>query len=333
MLSRIVLPVVLLLVASCGMGADSAKPIIIAHRGASGYLPEHTLEAKTAAYFMGADFLEQDLVLSKDDVLMVLHDVQIDSVTDVAERFPDRKRENGRYYALDFTAAELKQLKVTERFNPKTKAAVFKNRFPLWKSTFQISTFEEELQLIQGLNKSTGRTVGIYPEIKAPAWHRRQGHDISKFVLPVLERYGYRTKTDPFFLQCFEFPEVKRIRTELGFRGRMIQLLGDGADEKNLKTRAGLEEIAKVADGIGPALSHIASLSAEGKLVLSDLVTNAHAAKLAVHPYTCRADELPKYAKSMDQLFQIFFIEAGVDGIFTDFPDQGVAYLKAHPIL
>src|SRR5262249_9286805 len=151
----------------------------------------HTLEAKALAHGLGADFIEQDLVLSKDDVPVVLHDVHIDTVTDVATRFPDRKRADGRFYALDFSLAELKQLRVTERFNVRTGQPVFPQRFPAGKARFEIATLEDELQLLQGLNRSTGRVAGIYPELKAPKWHRDQGHDISRIVLPILARYGY----------------------------------------------------------------------------------------------------------------------------------------------
>src|SRR6185503_3347980 len=172
------------------------SPIVIAHRGASGYLPEHTLAAKALAHGMGADYLEQDVVLSRDGVPVVLHDIHIDTVTDVAKRFPGRARPDGRYYALDFTVAELKQLAASERFDPKTGLAVFPRRFPVGKSSFQVPTLEEELQLVQGLNASTGRVAGIYPEIKNPAWHRQQGHDVSRIVLDVLARYGYRTRAD-----------------------------------------------------------------------------------------------------------------------------------------
>jgi len=317
------------------------RPVIIAHRGARGYLPEHTLAAKALAHAMGADFLEQDVVLSKDGVPVVLHDVQIDTVTDVAQRFPDRKRKNGRYYAIDFTLAELKQLRATERFNPKTGQPVYKNRFPVGQSSFQIPTLEEELQFIQGLNKSTGKNVGVYPEIKAPSWHRQQGHNISKAVLHVLGRYGYKSKRDNMWVQCFEFDEVKRIRNELGYRGRLLQLLGrysaresaDGrpeppTDNSHLLTRQGLEELATVADGIGPALSHIVTGKTNGSPQISDLVKNAHALKLGVYPYTLRADELPPCASSFEELCRLCFVEAGVDGAFTDFPDRCAAFLR-----
>ena len=176
--------------------AAETRALVIAHRGVSGYLPEHTQAAKTLAYGLGADFLEQDIVLTKDDVPVVLHDIYLDTVTDVAKRFPDRKRADGRFYVLDLTLAELKQLRVAERFNAKSGKAVFVKRYPSETSAaeFHVSTLEEELQLIQGLNRSLGRNVGIYPEIKQPKWHREQGHDISRVVLPILARYGYTTK-------------------------------------------------------------------------------------------------------------------------------------------
>jgi glycerophosphoryl diester phosphodiesterase len=326
-MKRIACSVVLL---AMSIFASAAAPIVIAHRGASGYLPEHTLEAKALAHAMGADFLEQDVVLSKDNIPVVLHDIYLDTVTDVATRFPDRKRDDGRFYALDFTVAELKQLRVNERINAKTGKAVFPGRFPVGQSSFQIPTLEEELEFISGLNKSTGRTVGIYPEIKQPAWHHKQGRDISRVVLPILERHGYRTKTDACWVQCFEFDEVKRIRGELGWKGRLLLLMGggkkgdDGTNFEFLRSAAGLGEVARVADGIGPALGSV--IGPDSKV--TSLVRDAHAQKLAVHPYTVRADELPKGITSLDQLHRLIFAEAGVDGVFTDFPDKTAAFVR-----
>jgi len=297
----------------------SAQPVVIAHRGASGYLPEHTLEAKAMAHAMGADFIEQDIVLTKDDVPVVMHDIYLDTISDVAQWFPDRHRANGRYYALDFTLAEIKQMRATERFSEKTGKQVYPKRFPKGASSFQIATLEEELQLIEGLNKSTGRTAGIYPEIKQPKWHRSEGHDISAIVLPILKKHGYATKADPCFLQCFEFEEVKRIRTDLGWQGRIVFLMGAFKKGEKVSTeRPTFTEIAEVADGIGPAISaDIAQVAAE-----------AHAAGLTVHPYTLRIDDLPKWSKSTVELLHLLFDDAKVDGVFTDFPDVVVRYLR-----
>jgi len=320
----------LFVLATLPLMAQEPSPLIIAHRGASGYLPEHTLEAKAMAHAMGAPFIEQDVVLSKDDVPIVLHDIHVDTISNVAKRFPDRHREDGRYYALDFTLAELKQLRVTERFNAKTGLQVFPKRFPIHQSTFQIPTLEEELQLIQGLNQSTGRQTGIYPEIKQPAWHRKEGHDITRIVLAILEKYGYKTKDDACYVQCFEYEEVKRIRLELGWKGRLIMLMSagakgsDGTDFAFLRSPAGLAELKQVADGIGPALDSVISADRQ----LTSLVKEAHVHGLKVHPYTLRTDELPKFAKSAEDLMDLLFNQAHVDGLFTDFPDVTLKWIE-----
>ena len=190
------------------------KPIVIAHRGACGYAPEHTLVAKALGYAMGADFIEQDIVLTRDDQPIVLHDIHLDTVTDVAQLFPGRARADGRYYAIDFLLEEIRQLKVHERVDWSTDKVIYPNRFPVGWSEFRVPTFAEEIELIQGLNASTGGTVGIYPEIKSPGWHRQQGKDISRIVLQVLDQYGYHDKSDPVYLQCFEVDETRRLREQ-----------------------------------------------------------------------------------------------------------------------
>ena len=158
------------------VAADAAdyRPDIAAHRGASGYLPEHTLPAKAMAYAMGVDYVEQDVVMTRDGKLMVMHDILVDTTTDVAKKFPDRHRDNGRYYACDFTCDELRTLRVTERFDPKTGKAVFPDRFPDSPIGYQIPTLEEEFYQVQGLNKSTGRNVGVYVEVKEPEFFMTQ---------------------------------------------------------------------------------------------------------------------------------------------------------------
>ena len=317
------------------LSADSMadRPIVIAHRGASGYLPEHTLAAKALAFGMGADYLEQDLVLSKDGVPVVLHDIHIDTVTDVATIFPDRKREDGRFYALDFTVAEIKQLSVSERRQISNGQAVFANRFPVGNTALTVPTFEEELVLIAGMNRSTGRTVGIYPEIKNPWWHQQQGVDLSRAVLDILAKYDYQSKQDACWLQCFEYHEV-RLRSELGWNGRLVQLLArggtnvDGTDYEHLRTKSGLGELAKLVDGIGPEISSIVEGSSTVDRRLTSLVADAHEVGLVVHPYTIRADALPRTVRTIDDLHDLLFNQARVDGAFTDFPDLMAIFLK-----
>ena len=317
----------LLLLSLGGLAAAEPRPLIIAHRGASGYLPEHTLAAKALAYGQGADFLEQDVVLSKDGVPVIFHDTHIDTTTDVAKKFPGRQRADGRFYALDFSVAELKQLNVTERFNPKTGKAAFPKRFPVGVGSFQVVTLEEEIQFIQALNRSTGRNVGLYPELKAPAWHRKEGRDLSATVLPLLRKYGYDAKDSACYLQCFEYAEIKRLRGELGWSGKLIMLLGGkgkGPGETDftyLQTDAGLAELAQLVDGIGPPISSYVAGKTPAERKVTDLAARARKAGLKSHPYTLRADELPKCVTSVDELLSALFTEAKVDGLFTDFPD------------
>lgn len=310
--------------------------LVIAHRGASGYLPEHTLEAKALAYGMGAHFLEQDVVASRDDELVVLHDIHLDRVTNVAETFPDRKRDDGRYYVRDFDLAELRSLRVWERRDEDGVTAVFPNRFPTGQGSFRIPTIREEIRLVQGLNRSTGKSVGIYVEIKRPAWHRSEGIDLSPLLLQLLDDCGYRSREDPVFVQCFDAAEVRRIRHELGCGLRLVQLLGENdwgesdTDYEQLKTPAGLREIAASADGIGPWIGQlIRAAEIDGHPVSTGLVSAAHDAGLLVHPYTFRAEQLAPGFDSLEEMIRWFVDELSIDGLFTDFPDRAIAALRS----
>ena len=300
----------------------TTKKIVIAHRGASGYLPEHTLEAKAMAYAMHPDYLEQDIVLSKDDVPIVVHDITLDDVTDVAQQFADRKREDGKYYVIDFTYKELLQLNVSERFDTKTGKAVFKNRFPLWKSHFKLHSLQDEIEMIQGLNKSTGENIGIYPEIKEPAFHLENGKDISVIVLKVLSNYGY-TKKDNCILQCFDATELKRIRQELKSNLFLVQLTEFAEDNSKLP------EFATYADGVGPYFKQLIKKfdPKTGKIAFNDYVKNAHELGMVVHAYTFRADQLEDLP-SFDYLLDLAFNKANLDGVFTDFSDKAFLFIN-----
>ena len=318
--------------------AESSRKIVIAHRGASGYLPEHTIAAKAMAYAQGADYIEQDLVMTKDDELVVLHDRHLDTVTNVAEIFPDRFRDDGRFYVIDFTLEEIRKLSVVERFEMKEGVAtpVFTDRFPLGKSSFRVHTFSEEIELIQGLNVSTGKSVGIYPEIKSPAFHRDEGKDIAVAALNVLKQYGYDEKTDKIFLQCFDTSELQRIHDELMPQLNMdvplVQLMGTEEEYHWMLSESGMQRLATYVDGIGPsAYLLIAPDSTASEIKVTRLVEIAHAAGLQVHPYTFRRErnQMPPFAKDYDDFLRIFFDEVGVDGVFTDFPDLTVRFLES----
>ena len=327
--------------------------IIIAHRGASGYLPEHTLESKALAFAQNADYLEQDLAMTKDDHLVVIHDHFLDGLTDVAEKFPDRKREDGRYYVIDFTLDEIQSLNMTENFKTEDgkQVAVYPGRFPLWKSHFKIHTFEDELEFIQGLEKSTGKKVGIYPEIKAPWFHHQNGKDIAVATLKVLKKYGYTNKDSRCYLQTFDFNELKRIKEklmpEMGMNLKLVQLVAytdwHETEEKNKDGKwinysydwmfkpGAMKEIAKYADGVGPGWYMMLDedKSTKGNIVLTPMVADINSTKMECHPYTVRKDALPKFANNVNEVYEALLYQSNASGLFTDFPDLGVKYVES----
>lgn len=298
-----------------GGAASADGKIVIGHRGAAGYVAEHTLEGYALAYGMGADYIEPDVVLTKDNHFVCLHDIELDDTTNVAELFPDRKRDNGHWYAADFTLEEIKRLRAHERVPL---------RFPKDKLLFEVPTFEEMIELVQGLNKTAKRDVGIYPELKQPSWHEKQGLPMEAAFLAVLEKYGYKGKDAKVFVQCFEPEPLRTMRQELKSELPQILLIG-GKDpfQPNL-TAEGLDTIAEFANGIGP----------EKELVAQNpgLVKLAHERGLAVHPYTLRLDFFPsdKYADGKAEMKQFFF-GYDVDGFFTDFPAAAAAVRDAGP--
>jgi glycerophosphoryl diester phosphodiesterase len=306
--------------------------VVVAHRGASAYLPEHTLQAAAMAYAMGASFQEQDVVMTKDDQLIVWHDLTLDRNSDVRHKFPGRAREDGRHYVIDFTLQELRTLRVTEGYrldDNGQEQQIYPERFPLWQGSFQIHTFAEQLELIHGLNRSTGRDVGIYPELKSPAFHHEHGKDIGMAVLSELKRFGYTSKDSNVYVQTFEFDELKRVKEQvqpaLGIELKLVQLMGDDEDDYGWMLKpGGMQELAKFADGIGPEKGMIISGdSTPDNIMISTLVSDAH-------PYTFRADtgQVPAYARDFDHLLELFYVNAGVDGVFTDFPDRAVNFVK-----
>jgi len=306
--------------------------IVIAHRGASGYLPEHTLEAYAMAYALGADFIETDLVLTKDGVFVCIHDIYLEYTTNVKEVFPNRARKDKHWYVADFSLDEIKQLNVHER----TRAngiAYFPSRFPLSFSKFEVPTFTEMIELIRGLNKSIGRNVGIYPEIKKPSWHTQQGLPMEEALLEILNRYDYNGRSAKVFIQCFENESLKKLRFELGTDLPLILLTWEtiwnyGGNVKPFTsefTEDVLDEIATYANGIGPHKDRIE--------VNPILVNWAHERGLVVHTWTMRADSLPGQYRTFDEELHQFYIIYNVDGLFTDFTDRAVQFLRSWPSL
>jgi glycerophosphoryl diester phosphodiesterase len=336
-----------LLVASLSI----AEPIVIAHRGASGYLPEHSMESKVLAFTQGVDYIEQDVVMTKDNELVVLHDLILDHVSDVKQKFPNRSRNDGHFYVIDFTLAELQYLKLTERITS-DEQPVYPERFPVKTSQFTIHTLGEEIQLIQVLNKMFDKDIGIYPEIKSPFFHMQQGKDLSAAVLKELKNYGYDSKEDKVYLQSFDPNELKRIRTELLAKYKMdiplIQLVAytdwnevyesiNGQvrpySYDSMFTELGVKALSKYVDGVGvwyPMITQVEKNENKPLIKPSAWYDMLRRQSLPIHVYTFRADKnkLPNYVESYEQWVQLYQKDIVIEGYFTDFPDKTIAVLK-----
>lgn len=298
---------------------------IIAHRGASGYLPEHTKEAVVLAFMQGADYIEQDLVLSKDNQLIVLHDIHLEKSTNVETVFPERKRADGRYYVIDFMLSELRQLSIHERQNAQQKP-VFPNRYR-GKAHYSITTFDEHVELIRELNRQFARNTGWYPEIKSPEWHLIEGKDIAQVFASKLTHLKMNKLKTKIFVQSFEPKSLQRLRNEFALKAPLIQLIADNSwsesstDYDYLQTESGLKRILEYADGIGPWLPQVINIDTPADAQYSkkepDLVARAKALGLLVHPYTLRMDVTNQANLDTRALFNKL-VALGVDGVFTD---------------
>jgi len=279
------------------------------------------------AHAMGVDYIEQDVVLTRDNVLIVLHDLYLDAVTDVAEKYPARQRPDGRRYAIDFTLEEIRSLRVNERIDADGQVE-FPGRYTHLDSRFRVPTLAEEITLIQGLNRSTGRNIGVYIEPKSPAWHDNEGRDLVREVVKVLDHFGYKQRKDKVCLQSFDTKYLEYARHELQSDLKLVQLIGDNSwgesdvDFDSLITRQGLKSISNLVDGIGPWLLQVIQLSEEEAPDISGLTALAHQLGLFVHAYTLRADQLPAEAGGIENITRFLARKVGLDGVFTDHPDQ-----------
>ena len=365
--------------AACG-GSDNNgwntlngdKPLVIGHRGAAGYLPDHTLEGYRRAVEMGADFIEPDLVATKDGVLVARHEPNIVATTDVKDRpeFAKRKRkavvdgfEEEGWFVSDFTLAELKTLRAVQPLA---------DRDQRYNGQFAIPTFEEVLTLAETESKRAGRTIGVYPETKHPTYHQRLGLPLEDRLLDALAKRGLTQKSSPVIIQSFETGNLKYLRGKTAVR--LVQLVDgtdinpDGSidfslpwgqpydltvagDKRNygaLLTPAGLADIKKYADGIGPWKPYLIptrlTLGADGKPVdlngdgsiderdrrvmpATPVLADAHKAGLFVHPYTFRSEpkRLAADDKGDPKAEYRRFYDLGVDGVFSDFADHAKA--------
>ena len=323
---------------------DGKPPLVIAHRGASGYRPEHTLASYTLAIEMGADYIEPDLVATRDGQLVARHEPLLDDTTDVKSHpeFANRrttKQLDGKsvtgFFASDFTLAEIKQLRAVQS-NP-ARSKEFDGRF-------EIPTFEEILDLAERESQQRGRTIGVYPETKHPSFHLALN-------LPLEERCSSAAPTQagsrdgPVFIQSFESANLQYLRAKTKLP--LVQLLDDGAllydaagksvtavripqygDKRGGAAPQSLDDVAKYANAIGPWKRQIMRDVKTPQLLPTTVIEQAHAAGLRVHTYTFRSEPAtlaPEY-RNDPQLEYRQFYALGIDGVFSDFPD---AALKA----
>jgi glycerophosphoryl diester phosphodiesterase len=311
------------LLASAIVTAAGPDIIIIGHRGASGHRPEHTIESYTLAIAMGADYIEPDLVSTKDGVLIARHENEIGGTTDVADKFPGRKTTktiDGQsitgWFTEDFTLAEIKTLRAKERLPFRSHER---------DGMYPIPTFDEVLALAVAKSREVGRTIGVYPETKHPTYFRSIGLPLEPSMLETLAKHGKRDRTAAVFIQSFEPANLKLLRPQTTLR--LILLLEATADV----SPASLAVIKTFADGIGPNTRLIVPANADGTLrEPTTLVADAHKAGLLVHVWTLRSEPAflsPSYGGDPIKEYRQF-AALGVDGIFGDFPDVAFAALR-----
>jgi glycerophosphoryl diester phosphodiesterase len=328
---------------------DEADPLVIGHRGASGYRPEHTLAAYELAAKQGADYIEPDLVITRDGVLVARHEPEISTTTDVADHPEFASRRTSKvidgttftgWFTEDFTLAELKTLRAKERIpelRPQNTA---------YDGLFEVPTFQEVIDLRKRLSEQLGRDIGIYPETKHPTYFRSIGLPLEEPLVQTLRANGLDGAGAPVFLQSFEVGNLQALNRELDVP--LVQLFGaktarpydfvvrgDPRTYAQLATPAGLAFVATYADGVGPSKDYIIPRDADGcSLEPTTFVDDAHDAGLLVHPYTFRAennflpcelrtsDDPAEYGKFKKEVRQ--FLRLGIDGLFTDHPDLAV---------
>jgi len=280
-------------------------PLIIAHRGASGVLPEHTMAAYTRAIEMGADYIEPDLVITKDGHLVARHDRYLSGSTNVSDlpQFANRRRADPHHtgtdwFIEDFTFAEVKTLKARQPRQGRSKA---------YDDLYDIPSFEDILELVAAHNTDV-RQIGIYPETKQPAAFYKVGLSHDAPLLRLLSDYGYEGAQAPIFIQSFELENLKRLKASTDLK--LIFLT---------HTLPDFRLIAQTVDGVGPNKNLLIDEAGQD----TGFVTKAHSAGLAVHPWTFRNDAPNLTFPDMDAELKAYYA-LGVDGVFSDFPDTAL---------
>ena len=313
----------------------SQSPIIIAHRGASGYRPEHTLAGYELAIDLGADYIEPDLVMTKDGILIARHENEISETTDIANHpefahLKTRKIIDGEikigWFTEDLTIAEIKTLTAKERI-PELRP-----QNTVYDNIFTIPTFAEIIDLVKHKSQKIARKIGIYPETKHPSYFQALGLPLEEALLWNLQGINL-----PVFIQSFEVSNLKELsqKTDLP----LVQLINDlgkpydfiinhdSRTYQDLLTQKGLREIAEYAQAIGVHKNLLIPSDSHGKLLSpTSLIIDAHAANLQVHTWTFRNEDvfLPLDLQGNPQREYEIFLNLGVNGVFSDYPDLAV---------
>ncbi|MDP9799070.1 glycerophosphoryl diester phosphodiesterase [Catenuloplanes nepalensis] len=335
--------------ASAASPSSRGEPLVIAHRGASGYRPEHTLEAYRLAIRMGADFIEPDLVSTRDGVLVARHENEISGTTDVAAHpeFASRRTTKtidgtavSGWFTEDFTLAELRTLRAKERLPlVRVTNTAFDGRF-------QIPTFQEVIDLAKAESRRRGRTIGVYPETKHPTYFQSIGLALEEPLVRTLRAAGWRSAKDPVIIQSFETANLRRLRRLTDVRlaqlmdaaGRPYDFVaaGDARTYADLATFDGLKWVSGYANGVGANKNLIVPRDASGKLLApTSLVRDAHRLGMVVHAWTFRAENQflpvdfrigadPNARGDITAEYELFY-SLGLDGVFADHPDTAVA--------
>lgn len=316
--------------------AEFKPPLILGHRGASGHRPEHTLEAYKLAIEMGADYIEPDLVMTKDKVLMARHENEISGTTDVATKFPNRKTTktvDGEtitgWFIEDFTLKEIKTLKAKERLDFRSHA---------YDGQFEVPTFAEVLELVKKESADRKRQIGIYPETKHPTYFASIELPLEEALVEDLKKFNLHKAGSPIFIQSFELGNLKKLKKITTLP--LIFLIDDPekipydysvaglkTTYQELLTPKNLKELKKTVTGIGPYKRYIIPANDKNeRLPATTLIADAHAVGLLVHAYTFRSEEryLLKDYKGDPQNEYLEFFKLGVDGVFSDFTDDAV---------
>ena len=324
----------------------SAKPLVIGHRGASGHRPEHTLAAYALAARMGADYIEPDLVSTKDHVLVARHENEISGTTNVADHPEFATRRTTKvidgvslegWFTEDFTLAELRTLRAKERIPE------LRQRNTIYDGRYRVPTFDGIIDLAKRLSRELGRVIGLYPETKHPSYFRSIGLPLETPLIEAIAKNKLDKARAEVIVQSFEVHNLELLNRSRRINPTLVQLFGgksqrpadDPRTYGELATAAGLRGVARYADGVGPPKSYIVPRDAAGNsLAPTSFVDDAHAAGLLVHPYTFRNEnaflplelrrgsEPAAWGNAIAEYEQFFGL--GVDGLFSDYPDTAV---------